>query len=301
MRVYTMSVIVGTSACNASCPFCISKTTFDTGLDSSVSKIHAKIKHNFNKACICAERSEVQTVLFTGKGEPTLKPWEITEYLKMINETQCKFPFIEIQTNGIILDQKFDIYQGYLNEWYYLGLNTIAISVVHWDYEKNKSIYQPNGKYMDLFRLIERLHDIGFSVRISCMLLRNYIDNIDDLSKFILMCKNKKVEQFTARPIYAPKQKGSTIFDYSNPYINFTLKNGLQPKEVESISEWAKTNCTPLLNLPFGAIVYDYQGQNFCWSNCLTETTNIEEMRQIIFYPDGKIRFSWQHEGAILM
>jgi hypothetical protein len=35
-------------------------------------------------------------------------------------------------------------------------------------------------------------------------------------------------------------------------------------------------------------------------TNCLTIQPKSEEMRQIIFYPDGSVRYAWQFSGARL-
>ena len=60
-------------------------------------------------------------------------------------------------------------------------------------------------------------------------------------------------------------------------------------------------DATRLLNLPHGGVVYDYDGQNVCISNCLTGTTDPNDIRQIIFFPDGQIRYDWRYAGARLL
>jgi hypothetical protein len=60
------------------------------------------------------------------------------------------------------------------------------------------------------------------------------------------------------------------------------------------------TNGTRLRELVHGAIIYDYKGQNICLSDCLTMNPKDNSIRQVIFFPDGHVRYDWQHEGAIL-
>ena len=55
------------------------------------------------------------------------------------------------------------------------------------------------------------------------------------------------------------------------------------------------------MKLMHGATVYDVAGQNVCLSNCLTVGKTDEDIRQLIFFPDGKISYDWQHEGARLL
>jgi len=72
MKIQTFSIVAGTLACNARCPFCISKMTVENGMTLKEPKVNWR---NFHKACMLAERSAVSTVMITGKGEPTLFPF----------------------------------------------------------------------------------------------------------------------------------------------------------------------------------------------------------------------------------
>lgn len=97
MQVRTFSIVVGTSACNSHCKFCVSHTT---GMDE-LPKTPAINTINFAKAIEFAKRGDSSTCLFTGKGEPTLFPAEITKYLQLLQEAGNPFPFLELQTNAI--------------------------------------------------------------------------------------------------------------------------------------------------------------------------------------------------------
>ena len=65
MEIQTFSIVVGTRACNASCPFCVSRMT---GF-GKLPKARVINERNFRKACLLAERAGSTTVLMTGKGE----------------------------------------------------------------------------------------------------------------------------------------------------------------------------------------------------------------------------------------
>ena len=56
-----------------------------------------------------------------------------------------------------------------------------------------------------------------------------------------------------------------------------------------------------LLELPHGGLVYDFRGQNVAIGNCLTETTDPDDIRQVIFFPDGRLAYSWQYPAARLL
>ena len=97
MKISTLTVIVGTTACNAKCPYCVSKMTPACGVDTPCEPNY----RNFGIACRFARDAGVSTVLLTGKGEPTLSPDSVTYYVDRSHDSG--FPFIELQTNGIRL------------------------------------------------------------------------------------------------------------------------------------------------------------------------------------------------------
>ena len=58
---------------------------------------------------------------------------------------------------------------------------------------------------------------------------------------------------------------------------------------------------TRILKLSHGAIVYDINGQNVCMGNCLNVNPDTEELRNLIFFPDGHLRYYWQYPGSIII
>jgi molybdenum cofactor biosynthesis enzyme MoaA len=134
MKIQTLSVITGTKACNACCPFCISKMTHSGNVKLKPSNQNWR---NFKIAMKLAIASGVTTVMLTGKGEPTLWVDLIDQYLAKINGA---FPFIELQTNGMAIH---DLSDSCLKRWYDKGMTTIAISVCHWRDNENQKIYCP--------------------------------------------------------------------------------------------------------------------------------------------------------------
>ena len=78
MKIQSLSVVAGTKACDASCPFCISKMT---GFSELPKEGQLNVT-NFKKAIQLARIGGCETLLVTGKGEPTLYPKQITELLQ---------------------------------------------------------------------------------------------------------------------------------------------------------------------------------------------------------------------------
>lgn len=290
MKIQTFTIVAGTAACNARCPFCISKMTPTQGVTYKLPEVNWE---NFSKACRLAQMNNVTTVLITGKGEPTLYPDQITEFLEKLKPYD--FPIVEIQSNAITIGNDFKKYETYLKKWKKLGLNTIAISVVHYKKEKNKPIYTPNGDYMDLPSTIKKLHELGFSVRLACVMLKDYIDTIQEVKNFVKKAKEWEVEQLTIRGVAAPDESES------KDVATWTKKHLVSKGKILDISEWLEKDGKKLMTLDHGGIVYDYEGQNVCMSDCLTIKPTTEELRQLIFFPDGHLRYDWRYKGAILL
>jgi molybdenum cofactor biosynthesis enzyme MoaA len=281
MKVQTISVVTGTMACNAHCPFCVSKMTPTQGVENRPEFNY----RNMDKAFRFARDSGVSTLLITGKGEPTLYPDEISRIIFSGSE---KFPFIELQTNGIKLAD--DNMNDSLSEWYQNGLTTIILSVVHWEDKLNRQIY--GDDYPNLENLIEKLHRIGFSVRLNCIMVKGYIEGPKSLVSLIDFCKDNKVEQLTVRPVTVPEtSEDKQVYYWTYEHRIYIFSD---------VREYIKSYGYLLMTLMHGAEIYDFKGQNICMSNCLTESSNAEEIRQLIYFPDGHLRFSWQYPGAII-
>lgn len=290
MKIQTFSVIAGSEACNARCPFCVSKMTPAQGVGLKEPEVNWR---NFKIAANLALQCGVTTVMLTGKGEPTLFPDQLTSYLEALRT--FAFPFVELQSNGIrLLTQKTRL-EPYLQEWYELGLTTIAVSIVHQDAEKNREVYLPHKRsYIDLAELIDHLHTCGLSVRLACILAGGYIDDVDGLVGLIEFARECGVEQLTVRPINRPTTSRSS--DASG----WADQHHLTREGLAAIAEFLEREGNLLMKLVHGALIYDVRGQNVCLSDSLTLTPS-GDIRQLIFFPDGHLRYDWQHKGAILL
>jgi molybdenum cofactor biosynthesis enzyme MoaA len=260
------------------------------GLDVKLSTEEVNWR-NFGIAARFAKEAGVNTVMLTGKGEPTLFPDQITEYLEHLQE--FRFPFVELQTNGLKLHEKR--LDGYLRQWYDLGLTTVAVSVAHYDNAKNKEIFTSKEEYPDLEKLVEKLHKQKYSVRMACVMVNGYIDNVKELDKLVDFAKKNDVEQLTVRPIRKPGKSRSDVV------AKWVEEHGLSDDALREIKNYLDHNATKLLELMHGAIVYDYRGQNVCLTDALTIEPETDKIRQLIFFPDGHLRYDWQYKGAILI
>jgi molybdenum cofactor biosynthesis enzyme MoaA len=288
MKIETFSILAGTAACNANCPYCISKMT---GIKKFGFKENPINWRNFSKACRLAQVNNVSTVLITGKGESTLYPHQITEFLK--NLSKFDFPLIELQTNALLFDKKD--YDNYLREWFSLGLNTIAISIAHYKKSENRKIFTKAKDYINLEKVIKKLHTLGFSVRLSCVMMKGFIDKVDEIRNLAEFAKKNQVEQLTIRKL-------GIISESENPEISKWCRDrALLQKELDEIKNFLDRNAKTLMTLPHGAIIYEFEGTSLCLTDCVMLHPKTDEIRTLIFFPDGHLRYNWDLGGAILL
>jgi hypothetical protein len=138
------------------------------------------------------------------------------------------------------------------------------------------------------------IHDAGLSVRLSTVMIKGGIENAAELDAMINFCRENKVEQLSIRPV-------TPAVNSLDPGVTEWIKrNHVYPEQVDSVAIHLRSEGKLLLTLQHGAEVFDVRGQNVCLTDCLTLPKD-EEIRQVIFFPDGHLRYDWQYEGAILM
>jgi molybdenum cofactor biosynthesis enzyme MoaA len=281
MRIQSLSMIVGDTRCNAKCPFCVSKMTPKQGVDSSNFNWR-----NLHKALRMAQINGVTNIMLTGKGEPLLHPELITNILKVIKPFD--FPIIELQTNGICLKKIKK--SGLLEKWYDLGLTIVALSTVHYKMEKNREIYSPS--YKDLEENFDILRDL-FSIRVNCIMLDNYMGSQSAIENMIRYARENEVDQLNIRKLGRPvKSTNREVWRWINDN---------QVRNVTAIYEYVERYGSKLMTLPHGGVIFDVDGQNVCLSDCLTIKPESDDVRQLIYFPDGHLRYDWQYEGAVLI
>jgi molybdenum cofactor biosynthesis enzyme MoaA len=294
MRISTFSIVCGSSACDAKCPYCVSKMTkgFPAGSlpDWQI----------FQKACQLAQANNVTTALITGKGEPLLFPYLVTEY--MVKMQSYKFPLIEIQTNGIKIATDLNV-QSLLPVWKMLGNTLICLSILHPDCESN-SFYMTGDRnryrYLDA---VDQIHKAGLKVRLN-FTLTDLCVFPEALEQLLSVAQKHGVEQLTVRDVNMPQDCDNEIAQWVQAHQIKTRKwvtrlsySKLTGSDI--VTNYLKSHgAKEALPLPHGAVVYDYNGQNICVSTCLTQNTSIEDIRQLIYFPDGRLAYDWTMAGA---
>lgn len=300
MRSKMLSVIVGTEECIAKCPFCVScEPVRGTGCKRDLNM------RNFEVSLKYAEKAGVETMVLTSRGEPLLYPDEITQYLGVLQESNINIPFVELQTNGILFQAgKNRDLDMYLTDWYNKGLTHIALSTVSYKNKANALNYlgDEDANYPDLSETIIYLHKKGFSVRLVCVMCEEvdekdcFVSTASQMVRYLSFARKFEVEQVTFRPVNMEYRREDTH--------NWCKRHLLSDLKKESINNFLADIGTVLQEIPRVGTVYDLQGQNVMFSVPLTKYTDnsdAESTRQLIYFPDGHLRYEWEKEGAILL
>jgi len=283
MKTHTFSIVVGTRACNFKCPFCVSKMTCRSA------KKHDINWNRFDIACRIAEqaRDGLVNAMFTGTGEPTLFPDDITDMLHIMNK---RFPLVTLQTNGALLTQI------QLNKWAALGLTGVCLSVADYDHTNSNKLMGMEGLDYNFWAAVDMIHEAGLMVRLNCTMVKGGVANTHAVENLITVCKDNEVEQLTLREVDRPGNPAGApeVADW----VDAHKPDGFA-KELFNYLTYRGGNRLP--DLPHGGVVFDYRDQNVCISNCLTESRDPNDIRQIIFFPNGEISYDWKYKGARIL
>lgn len=270
MKAQNLTISVPNRGCDKACGYCISKITGELKTDESL------FLRNMPKVKRIAESANVSSILITGKGEPTLNPGAID----FIVETFKDYP-IEIQTNGIAMLRNFSKYRTVIPP-----INVIAFS-----------IDSPDQLY-SYKRMFNYLHDSGVVVRItlnSNNLFRNWA-----AKDMISFCEAFGVRQLSIRKLTVPNYVDSIKLDTAGEKAVTWIKENGDDSLYVSLQNDLKTKRL-IRKLPFGALVYDYDGISvIAFEYCIQDENDGENIRSLIYQEDGHLYTSWDTPASIL-
>jgi uncharacterized Fe-S cluster-containing radical SAM superfamily enzyme len=243
----------------------------------------------FNIACRIVDQMKdgLLTAMLTGQGEPLLFPKQITRYMDLMN---LRFPHIELQTNGVLVEQNLDN----LKKWRNAGLTLVCLSVASSNSTTSNRIMGIKSVY-NYWHTAKVLMDIGLNVRLNCTMTCVGLHTSNEAETMIAHANNIGILQTTFREVEMPTP-------CKNHEVGQWVEENKPFKAARNLYHYLALNgAVELLRLPHGGVVYDYKDQNVAIGNCLTGTTDPDDIRQIIFFPDGRVAYDWRYKGARLL
>lgn len=296
MKFNTFCIVAGNQVCTARCKWCVSSMTPSQGVGfGKATGIDADV---FSMACRLAMQSRLDTVRITGKGEPTIFPAQITQYLELLQPTlrsRSGFTFIELQTHGRHLAKEDRVTGEQIALWRKLGLTHVCISLVSQDQARNAQHYFPHkGSYYDLPGLITKLHRLRYNVRLTCIMQKGDVDCADKLRSFMKWAREIRADQVTVLPVNKPADSRNA------EAYQAAVDSLLTGEQLQDISDYCQKEGKLVRTLPWGGRIFDMKGQNLCLNFCLTHSPDRDDSRQLIFLPPGTISYDWEYEAAVL-
>jgi hypothetical protein len=303
MKIQSISIVVPTKGCINKCKFCVSRM-HESNYENKFDEIA------YRKRIKYASLNKVNTLILTGTGEALQNRDFLIKLQTVLEKEHHPFPNVELQTSGVLLEKPENI-QLLRN----LGVNTISLSVSNifssennWDIIGSPKQYRPS--LPDLCKFIK---DRGFNLRLSLNMTKAYDKR--EAFEIYKRCSDLGANQITLRKLYYsdddPKRESDQTkwvkknscdedkFFEIEGYI--TGDRFLDPNDpIDGTIIRGGGNGKPLYRLPFGAMVYSFEGMSIAIDdNCMSKN-NTEDLKYVILRENGKLYCQWDDEGSLI-
>lgn len=272
MKAQNLTICVPNKGCDKDCPYCVSKMT------RAVESNCANMSRNIEKVKTLAKAAQVNSVLLTGKGEPTKNYSMVRGLMKEFKD----FP-LELQTNGLEISKDPEICAKDLSE---LGLNVLAISI--------DTINQ-----MEKFKeVIDKFHDLGILVRMTINMANDLTNHT--FFDYLEVAHEIKLDQLSFRKITIPNYRVfNLVSDRAANWIRTNVNKKLEDMFFKDLEENLKDRGRVIRTLPYGATVYDIGGLSVTWFDyCIQDNSNNDDIRSLIFQEDGHLYTTWDSKAS---
>jgi len=297
MKVQSLSIVVPTNKCINNCPFCVSKT-HESNYDNMIS--NHLFKSDYIARLEYARDLGTNTIILTGTGEALQNKSFLNDFAYFNKSLQKPFYNIELQTTGVLLDDKT---LKWLRET--INVKTISLSVSNlFDDKDNLSIIGVHHKLtFNLMELSSKIKSYGFNLRISLNVLDIIESELDfgrgehhiyDFSRIFTKLSYMGVDQITFRKMWMSK--------YNDKIYNWIKDNTKNTERFfNKLSTYLETNGRFLNKLPFGALQYSLnQISTVIDDDCMDDKTDKEELKYLILRENAKLYSKWDDQGSLI-
>ena len=258
--------------CNKNCPYCVSRMT-----GNGKGQVEGdRFENNLKKARTMAIASGVNSIVLTGKTEPTLNLGAISIVCDVFRD----FP-IEIQTNGILLDEHM------LNSFEDWGIDTIAVSIDSY------------SQLVGMKSTLELISGMGFNSRITVNLTDRVLYDMDygTFEDTLKLVKTIGINQLSFRRITIPNYAIDTPESIeTQKWIKNNVDQDKATEFLKGYTDYLENSKDShfLYNLAFGAKLYMVDGISCThFEYCIQDDHSEEDIRSLIYYEDGHLSSTW--------
>lgn len=291
MKIQSLSIVVPNTKCVNNCMFCVSKMhceTYKNQIDDNLPFFHLYMS-DYIKRLEFARSNNCNTVMLTGCSEPQQNKKFLTYFGMFMKIMNNPFHWIEMQTTGTLLDEN---YLRFLRE--HVGVSLISLSVSSFSDDANNSIIQtPNGGYIHLKELCQKIKKYDFSLRLSLNMTKEFASYKPE--ELIAYCKDVlQADQLTIRVFYNSGK--NTEQDL------WITKNALPLEHVNKLENYIMTKGKKLGRLPLGAIKYSINGMCAVIDrDCMDKAEKDDEnYKYLILQPNCKLYSQWDDPASLI-
>lgn len=237
-------------ACQAKCKFCFSH--------SSISSEQVKKLSDYNDLETWMDfsvHSGAKRFVITGGGDPGV--WGLNNLLSVIRLARPKFQKTILFTNGIFIESKSSDLEiiSKITQLKNAGLDTLSLSVHHYDIEKNKFIMGVDTKFIRLISILKMMKkEDRPSVRLICVLQKEGINNQKEIDNFINFGLENDIEEICFKELYVSANTESL---YSTLESNrYSEQNQVSLSLVLDYAD--KLGCKSIKSLPWGSPIFEF-------------------------------------------
>lgn len=294
MNIQSISIVPEDVGCNQKCKFCIARMTprpEKAGLSSW------EYLRKLEGALMWAKAGNAQTAIITSKGETLLADKDFL--LEIISLSRKYFGQIDLHTNGALLTPEI------AKEFYDRGLTNVTLSVPSL---KREELLEITEKFVDYGKIIRFLDDIGLVVRLSAVVNKKGVRDLESMMAYISEARKLGARQIVFRELWVPENSRET----NSEVYNWSVENAISLDRFRRFIKDLKAQGTAkyIFTLPWGEEVLDVEGINITSATCTVNyygngnkgsDNQSTTIKSVIFLPDGHLYSSWEFKGSIIM
>jgi len=286
-KIYSVSALVGSGACNGNCKFCAGK--YLRGDATQDVTTYALYKRNLEAAIKLSARYGGWSLSLTSSGEPTCSPEAVTDALRVYKKCADQgayFPNVNVFTNGILLGDK-DFCDTWLPIWRDLGLTNVAVSIHSvWEYEQAR-VYGVNW-YPPYETIRENVERHGVGVRATLLLQKKLVDNAEMYDLSVNHMIRLGYNNITSWPVGNPDGSRN----------EFTISRW----NLFGIRQWLNKNAKLCHEHSWSGGIWDYNGNILRLTDYVTRHDPKKDfVRQLVVWQTGEVTYSWIKNGALCL
>ena len=288
MNIQSLSIVVPNKGCINACKFCVAhmiEEDYENFLKDD-NTYYDLYERDYIDRLEFARDNGCNTVMLTGNSEPQQNRSFLKQFGTMNRGLNNPFKIVEMQTTGVLLDNK---YLYFLRRQ--VGVNTISLSISAFDDDVNADYNQsPKKLKISIAHLCEQIKKYRFNLRLSIN-LTDYFDHttVQDVFKY---CKELGADQVTFRVLYQS--------DEDTEQDRWMQKHSVSKDFVDKLASYIKLKGRKLERLEFGAMKYSVNEMSVVLDSDCMSTEDRESLKYLILRENCKLYSKWDDKGSLI-